>query len=296
MTDNERMLIRCICERNNQDIPFYTRQILMQNRTKKDEDFCKNMLDKLDKRGGLTELPQDVKNLLWAEDPSKFATGKYMVRTDEEPVANKVLALYHTSEKLAKKGISYNASLLLYGESGCGKTELARYIAYKAKLPFLHVRFSNLVDSLLGSTQRNLGKVFSYAKEAPCVLCFDELDAIGTVRGMQHESGEISRVTIALMQELDQLSNNIIIIGTTNRFDQLDPALARRFSYQYEVKPLAIAEAQELARKFFVYADVDEAVSEDWYESAFRGETIPASSVIKACTETVVKILNQENA
>ena len=208
MTDNERMLIRCICERNNQDIPFYTRQILMQNRTKKDEDFCKNMLDKLDKRGGLTELPQDVKNLLWAEDPSKFATGKYMVRTDEEPVANKVLALYHTSEKLAKKGISYNASLLLYGESGCGKTELARYIAYKAKLPFLRVRFSNLVDSLLGSTQRNLGKVFSYAKEAPCVLCFDELDAIGTVRGMQHESGEISRVTIALMQELDQLSNN----------------------------------------------------------------------------------------
>lgn len=106
---------------------------------------------------------------------------------------------------------------------------LARYIAHKAKLPFLRIQFSSLVDSHLGQTQSNLARIFDYVRTAPCVLCFDEIDAVGMARGQKDDVGEMNRVVIAIMQEMDRLPNNVIIIGTTNRFDRLDPALIRRF-------------------------------------------------------------------
>jgi len=129
--------------------------------------------------------------------------------------------------------ISYLPAALFYGQSGTGKTELARYIAHKAGLPFMYVRFSNVVNSFLGGTQSNINKVFSYAKSSPCLLCFDEIDAIGLKRGDSNDVSEMSRVTIALMQEMDLLPNNVIIVGTTNRYDRLDPALVRRFPIKY---------------------------------------------------------------
>lgn len=192
-------------------------------------------------------------------------------------------------------GIPYLPALILHGESGCGKTMLARYIAHKADLPFVYVQFSNLVDSHLGSTQSNVAKVFGYARSAPCVLCFDEIDAIGMARGQKDDVGEMNRVVIALMQEMDRLTNKAIIIGTTNRFDRLDPALVRRFPLQYELKPLVAAEVKQLAQKFFSYAGVD---STDWlftWCSQTFGEVTPASSVVKECTNEIVKqVLTQQ--
>ena len=62
----------------------------------------------------------------------------------------------------------------------------------------------------------------------PCVLCIDEIDTIAMRRG-QTDVGEMNRVVISLMQELDQLPNDMIVVATTNRYDQLDSALLRRF-------------------------------------------------------------------
>lgn len=85
------------------------------------------------------------------------------------------------------------------------------------------------------------------------------------------------------------------VIGTTNRFDRLDPALVRRFPLQYELKPLVAAEVKQLAQKFFSYAGVD---STDWlftWCSQTFGEVTPASSVVKECTNEIVKqVLTQQ--
>lgn len=252
------------------------------------------MLRKLDAKGDFIELPYNLQHLLLAEDTTNFPEARFILRDEEKSAVEKTLALYRAADKLAEMGIPYLPALILHGQSGCGKTMLARYIAHKADLPFVYVQFSNLVESLLGKTQSNVARVFEYARSAPCVLCFDEIDAIGMARGQKDDVGEMNRIVIALMQEMDRLSNNVIIIGTTNRFDRLDPALVRRFPLQYELKPLSAAEAKQLAQKFFTYAGVDSSNRlQAWCEETFR-EPTPASSVVKECTDVIVKhILDQ---
>ncbi len=99
---------------------------------------------------------------------------------------------------------------------------------------------------------------------------------------------------IAVMQELDQIPNNAIIIGTTNRFDQLDPALVRRFPLRYELVPLSTSETKEFAHKYFQYAGLAPADWIDgWCEETFEG-SIPAATVVRECTDVVVNHILQE--
>lgn len=293
MNDKERQLIRYICYNDMRSAKTQARLILNGITTKKDDYWRGEMLRKLDEAKGLVELPREVQGILVAEDLENFPEQKFLVREQESNITDKILKIYRAADRLDGMGIPYTPGLLLYGESGCGKTELSRYIAHKAKLPFVYVRFSSLVSSYLGSTQANIARVFDYAKSAPCVLCFDELDAVGMARGQKNDVGEMNRVVIALMQELDRMQNNAIIIGTTNRFDRLDPALIRRFSISHEVLPLSAAEASELAQRFFRYAGLDADALRPWCAETCA-ESIPASTVIKKCVEVVVDYVLRE--
>lgn len=289
MTNREQVLMRYICEGDMIGARKYTKAILEGDTTKKDEYFREIMLQKLAQTNFL-ELPENLKNILVAEDSALFQEKKFLVREAEETIAKKVLSIYRVAGKLSQMGVPYVPALILHGESGCGKTELARYIAYRAKLPFIYVRFSALVSSYLGGTQGNIAKVFDYAKTAPCVLCFDEIDAVGMARGQKNDVGEMNRIVIALMQEMDRLPNNMIIIGTTNRFDRLDPALIRRFPIQYEVKKLNEKEAVELSSRLFQYAGLDPAGFhiELW-------DSVPASTVVQECVNAIVAhLIGQE--
>ena len=138
---------------------------------------------------------------------------------------------------------------------------LAKYIAYKAGIPYLYVRFSGLVGQYLGSTQNNIARVFDYARREPCVLCFDEIDSVGMARGQKNDIGEMNRIVITLMQEMDRVTNDMIVIGTTNRFDRLDPAMLRRFTVVQEIFPFTKEEACDLVQLF--YKSIDEEISSD---------------------------------
>lgn len=289
MNDRERDLIRFVCDGDIRKAQQQAKLVLGAVTAKKDEQFKNNMLRKLEAKGNFIELPYNLQQLLVAEDMSSFPEARFLLREQEKKAVRRVLALYRASERLSEMGIPYLPAIILHGESGCGKTMLARYIAHKADLPFVYVKFSNLVDSYLGKTQANVARVFEYVKSAPCVLCFDEIDAIGMARGQKDDVGEMNRVVIALMQELDRMPNNVIMVGTTNRFDRLDKALIRRFPIQYQLMPLEPEEVVLLARKFFDYSGVDSSEwLHNWCEKTFNG-TVPASTVIRECTELIVE-------
>lgn len=296
MNDNIRHLLKYVCDGDIKNAQAYSRIILNDITTQKDASFRDMLLRKLDTAPRFIELPMNLKSFLVAEDSSLYPAAKYFFRERDKEIVNKVLNLYKASERLAEKGIEYVPAVLFEGESGCGKTELARYIAYKAQLPFVYVKFSSLLSSYLGSTQSNIAKIFEYARTASCVLCFDEIDAIGLKRGQDHDVGEMSRIVIALMQELDRTNPHMIVIGTTNRYDRLDPALTRRFARTYNVVPLDEIEQIAFAENFFTYSGIGPENVAEWCMSRYNGEKVPASTLIKDATEYMVeKILEDGN-
>lgn len=291
MNDNERALLNYVCDGDIRKAQQQAKIILNGISSQKDERFKSNMMRKLEaKSPQMIELPYNLRELLIAEDVSDFPTSRFLLRDSEKQISDRLIKIYRAAELLSEKGIPYSASLILHGESGTGKTMLARYIAHKADLPFVYMRFSSIVSSYLGSTQSNIAKVFDYARNSPCVLCLDEIDAVGMKRGDRNDVSEMSRVVIALMQEMDRLPNNVMVIGTTNRFDRLDPAIVRRFSLTEKIELLSFNDVCTLAEKFFDFTKtlVDGGVKH-WCLDTFCGEDVSAAKVVSTCTEYVVQ-------
>lgn len=167
------------------------------------------------------------------QDVSDFNEKRYYLGNQQRELFRQIAVGVKTTTKMLEYGIPYMNSTLIYGEPGTGKTEFAKYVAYKLGLPYAYLNFSYLIESHLGKTAQNLNRVFDYCKGQKCVLMLDEIDCIGLERG--HDSGadgELARTTIALMQSLDGLVDGQIIIAATNRCDRLDKALLRRFQRQ----------------------------------------------------------------
>jgi len=137
---------------------------------------------------------------------------------------------YLKRDLILQKGISLDSTLLLYGPPGCGKSTLARYIAMKTQLPLVTVRLDGLISSLLGSTAKNIRKIFDYAAKKECILFLDEFDVIAKIRDDKNDLGELKRVVNSLLQNIDEFSENSILIAATNHHQMLDSAVWRRFS------------------------------------------------------------------
>lgn len=264
MNDLDRKLIETVCRNDLQSAKKIVKIILEQDKTQKNRMFVNRYLTMLNNSAmNLMELPADLKNLLIMENASvSFNENRYYLSNRESKVVEKILKLNKASQRLAEIGVNYINSTILYGESGTGKTTLGRYIAYKIGIPFAYLNFSRVVDSYLGSTQKNISKVFDHVKQQKCVFMIDEIDAIGMRRRDSKEVGEMSRIVISLMQNLDTLTSDVVLLGTTNRLDIIDEALLRRFTTKHEVKRLNEQERYEMASKFL--ADVDFDYDDDW--------------------------------
>lgn len=133
------------------------------------------------------------------------------------------------ADVLRAHGYEPRHRVLLSGPPGNGKTSFAEAVAEGLGLPFLVVRYDALIGSYLGETNTRLRKLFDYVRTRPCVLFFDEFDAIGKERGDTHETGEIKRVVSFLLMQLDQLPSYVVTIAATNHAELLDKAVWRRF-------------------------------------------------------------------
>lgn len=129
--------------------------------------------------------------------------------------------------------------ILFSGPSGTGKTLMAKALAGETGLNFISVGAPLIFSKWLGESEKALHKLFKKAKQsAPCILFFDEIDALGLARGYISESGAVERIGSQFFNELDNLSDlsQVIVLGATNREDLLDPALTRAGRLDYILK------------------------------------------------------------
>jgi len=125
---------------------------------------------------------------------------------------------------------SLRGGLLLYGPPGCGKTFIARALAGELEANFIPVRLNEVLDMWIGSSERNLHKMFEYARRSvPAVLFLDEVDALGQRRSNLRNS--VMRATVnQLLNELDDVSQSndgVFVLAATNMPWDVDPALRR---------------------------------------------------------------------
>lgn len=286
LTNNQQQLIKAVSENNMQQAKKCAIACVVEDTTQKNAWFCRKYKQILESSGGnMIELPYDLKSILCVEDVSNsFKEGRYYLSDREKSIYENIVRMKKVNDRLMEMGIPYLNSTLLYGESGTGKTTFGRYVAYKIGLPFCYLNFSNLVDSYMGHTSKNISKAFNYAISNPCVFMLDEIDCISIRRSDSSgggTSGEMARITISLMQEFDKLTNDIVVIGATNRMDRIDEALLRRFSLKHEVKPLNREEKKELVCKFlddvdmnFPFSEIMPLIEENQNQSTLLNELI----------------------
>jgi len=132
-----------------------------------------------------------------------------------------------------KFGLSIFAGVLLYGPPGCGKTLVAKAVAKESGASFISIKGPELLSKYVGSSEKAIRQVFQRARASPpCVIFFDELDALAPRRGMNGDGNQVSeRVVNTLLTELDSASekdnNQIFVIAATNRPAAIDEALLR---------------------------------------------------------------------
>ncbi len=129
-----------------------------------------------------------------------------------------------------KIGYSMPKGILLHGPSGTGKTLLAKAVATESEANFISVRGPELLSKWVGESERGIREVFRRARQAsPCVIFFDEIDALAPTRGMGGDSMVTERVVSQLLTELDgvQALQGVVVLAATNRIDIVDPALLR---------------------------------------------------------------------
>jgi AAA+ superfamily predicted ATPase len=138
-------------------------------------------------------------------------------------------------DELVAAGVPRRTKLLLHGPPRCGKSVTARAIAAELGLPAYVARFDAIIGAFLGQTAVHLRQLFHFTELNPCLLLLDELDALGKARGNPLDVGELDRIVIALMQELEHCAPRGLVIATTNLPKNLDPALWRRFDSTFQL-------------------------------------------------------------
>ena len=134
--------------------------------------------------------------------------------------------------ELARKyGKLGGGGVLMYGPPGCGKTYILKAAAGECKAGFINAKLSDLLDMYVGNTEKNIHKVFELArKNPPCILFFDEVDAIGGRRDQQEGAQYMKMAVNQMLYEIDGVeanNENVLVIAATNAPWDVDPALRR---------------------------------------------------------------------
>ncbi len=178
------------------------------------------------------EVFVEVPNVSWG-DIGGLENIKYELRkTIEWPL--RYASLFNHARIKPPRGI------LLYGQPGTGKTMIAKAVASESNANFISVKGPELLSKWVGESESGIREVFKKARQAaPCVVFFDEIDAIAPRRGKAGDTQVMERVVSQMLTEMDGIEDlrGVTVLAATNRLDMIDPALLRpgRFDMVMEI-------------------------------------------------------------
>jgi AAA+ superfamily predicted ATPase len=225
----------------------------------------------------------------------------------KDEIRMKIIHPLKHPEIYAAYGKTVGGGILLYGPPGCGKTFLARATAGEVKGGFVAVGIHEVLDMWIGQSERNLHAIFELARaNKPCVIFFDEVDALGASRkDLQHSSSrQLINQFLAELDGVKSANDGLLILAATNapwhidpafrrpgRFDRIvfvpppdEPARAAILRIHLQGKPVETVDHEQLARRTegFSGADlkavVDTAVEEKLRLSLARGIPAPLTN------------------
>lgn len=209
--------------------------------------------------------PMKGSTLLEAEADDINVTFDDVIGHDEVKADLKQLIKQMKSDNADFRNLTHG--ILFEGGAGTGKTMLAKAVAKEAGFSFVSVNSSSLIQLYVGAGAKRIRDAFAKAREkAPCIIFFDEIDAIGTKRGSTRGTAENDQTINALLAEMDGFNDrgNIFVIAATNRVADLDPALVRSGRFDRTIKieaPTKWETRQELfdhyLKGYKLEADVD---------------------------------------
>lgn len=194
------------------------------------EDFQNALADV--EPSAIREVFTEIPNIAWTDIGGLEDVKDLLVESVEWPL--RFGSLFKKAGVRAPKGI------LLHGSPGTGKTLLAKALAKESEVNFIAVKGPQLLSMYVGESERGVREVFRKARQAaPCIVFFDEMDALAPVRGVAGDSQVTERVVSQLLTEMDGIEDmeGVVVLAATNRLDRLDPALLRpgRFDFLVEM-------------------------------------------------------------
>ena len=183
----------------------------------------------------MREVFVEVPDISWDDIGGLESIKQEMQEAVEWPL--KYQAIFTFADAMPPKGI------LLYGPPGTGKTLMAKAAANESEANFISIKGPELLSKWVGESEKGVREIFRKARQAaPCIIFFDEIDAIAPKRGGDFGDSHVTeRLISQLLTELDGLEilTNVVVIGATNRPDIVDAALLRpgRFDRLLYVPP-----------------------------------------------------------
>jgi transitional endoplasmic reticulum ATPase len=233
------------------------------------DDFSTSLKDV--EPSAIREVFVEVPNVSWEDVGGLETVKERLIEAVEWPLKHRHL--------FEKAGIRAPKGILLTGPTGCGKTLLAKAVATESQVNFMSIKGPALLSMYVGESERGVREVFRKARQAaPCIIFFDEIDALIPVRGSASSDSHVTeRVLSQFLAELDGIEElkGVLVLGATNRPDMLDPAVLRpgRFDETVEIPIPDEKDRREILKVHLRNKPVSKEISPDGIAAKTEGYT-----------------------